>query len=80
VDIDSRDFDIYATGDGIHLVFKLKKAFDYRFERLRVASKLDRWGRSVNPQPQLIYCHCPDNAHADKRYVGRLEIYGTGSR
>lgn len=80
VDIDSRDFDIYATKDGIHLVFRLKKAFDYHFERIRIAAKLDKWGRVVNPKPQLILCHCPNHKHTDKRYLGRLELYGTASK
>lgn len=80
VDLDTRDFDIYATDGGVHLVFKLKRAFDYRFERLRVAAKVDRWGRTVNPAPQLIFCHCPGHRHSDKRYAGRLELYGTATR
>lgn len=79
VDIDSSDFDIYRTRDGIHLVFRLKKAFDYQFQRLRVAAKLDNKGRVVNPPPELLLCHCP-NHHVDKRYVGRLELYVTASR
>ena len=80
VDIDSQDFDVYRTGDGIHFVFRLRKKFDYKFQRLRIGAKLDKWARVVNPQPELMICHCPNNHHVDKRYTGTLELYATNSK
>jgi len=79
VDVDSKNFDIYETKDGFHIVAQLKKAFDYRFKRLRVASKIDSKGKVVNPEPKLILCNCP-KSHLDKRLKGKLQIYATVSR
>jgi hypothetical protein len=79
-DIDSDNLDVYKTQDGFHVVSQLSHAFDYRFRRLRVGSKIDRRGKAVNPAPRLVFCSCPNGIHSDKRLDGRLEIYCTGSR
>lgn len=79
-DIDSGDLDVYLTQDGFHIVSRLPHAFDYEFKRLRVGSKIDSRGRTVNPEPRLVFCACPGGKHIEKRLNGRLEIYCTNSR
>lgn len=79
-DIDSDDLDVYRTQDGFHIVSRLAHAFDYRFKRLRVGSKIDGRSQVVNPEPRLVFCACPGRNHSEKRLNGRLEIYCTNSR
>lgn len=81
IDLDTCDFDIYRTAHGIHLVFRSLKPFDFKFQRLRIAPKIDSKGRTVNPAPELLLCHCPNNVHTDKRLnAGRMELYVTNSK
>jgi len=80
IDVDSRDFDIYLTKDGLHVIAKLnKKGFDYNFNRIRISPKFNSKGKIVNPKPKLLICGCP-NIHQDKRTKGKLQPYITNSK
>src|SRR5271157_6611931 len=75
IDVDSRDFDIYLTEGGCHVIAKLdKKGFDYNFNRIRISPKYDEKGRIVNKSPELLFCHCPSE-HKDKRLKGKIVPY-----
>ncbi|MHB1909273.1 MAG: hypothetical protein ACYCQJ_10460 [Nitrososphaerales archaeon] len=78
-DIDSDNIDVYKTKDGFHIVSELDHAFDYSFDRLRVAPKYDSKGIEVNPAPSLILCSCKNGKHKDKRLFGNLEFYATNT-
>jgi hypothetical protein len=78
VDVDSLNFDIYCTRDGFHVVTKLRRKFDYHFKRIRISPKFSKKGRVVNPEPKLIFCHCPKQ-HREKRLKGKLQVYKTYS-
>jgi hypothetical protein len=79
-DIDSDNLDVYRTQHGFHIVSRLAHAFDYKFKRLRVGSKINGRGEVANPEPRLVFCACPGGNHSEKRLDGRLEIYCTNSR
>ena len=80
LDLDSKNFDLYETDHGIHLIAKLNKPFDYMFDRIRISPKYEeKSGAIVNPAPSLLLCHCPNKHHTDKRLEGKLEIYPTWS-
>ena len=78
-DIDADNIDVYRTLHGFHIVSELSHAFDYRFDRLRVAPKYDGKGKISSPAPKLIMCACPGHRHRDKRFFGKLELYATNS-
>lgn len=81
LDLDTKDFDLYETKHGIHLIARLKHPFDYYFDRIRISPKYEeKSGEIVNSKPELFLCHCPNKKHVDKRREGRLEIYPTWSR
>jgi len=80
LDIDATNLDVYKTRDGFHVVSQLTHGFDYKFERLRVAPKVDHTGKVASPAPRLIFCACPKGKHVEKRFNGRLEMYCTSSR
>lgn len=80
LDLDTKDFDLYETGHGIHLIARLNKPFDYMFDRIRISPKYEeKTGRIVNESPKLLLCNCPDGKHIDKRLEGKLEVYPTWS-
>ena len=80
IDVDSKNFDIYRTKDGLHIIAKLdKRGFDYNFSRIRISPKYNSKGKIVNPEPKLLICGCP-NKHKDKRTRGKLSPYLTKSK
>ncbi|MDG7000432.1 MAG: hypothetical protein JRN15_15150 [Nitrososphaerota archaeon] len=81
LDLDTKNFDLYETKHGIHLIAKLNKPFDYMFDRIRISPKYEeKTGETVNNAPRLIYCKCPKGVHLDKRLQGSLEVYPTWSK
>ena len=79
VDFDSKDYDIYDTEHGFHLIVNAKTKFDHHLKKIRIAPKFNSKGKMVNPAPKLIFCHCPKGKHVDKRLKGKLTMYNTGS-
>ena len=79
LDVDSHDFDIYKTKDGIHLVANLgENKFDYRFNKLRISPKYEEIsGEIASPAPELFFCNCSNGIHIDKRLKGELKPYVT---
>lgn len=80
LDLDTTDFDLYRTKHGIHLIARLRKPFDYAFDRIRISPKYEeKTGRIASDSPKLFLCKCPNGQHIDKRLEGKLEVYPTWS-
>lgn len=79
-DLDTKNFDIYETKDGIHIVAKSRHRFFYHGRRLRISPKWDVKGKEVNPAPKLLFCNCPNQKHVDKRKRCKIVAYITRSR
>ena len=80
LDLDTKNFDLYETKHGIHIIAQLNKPFDHMFDRIRISAKYEeKTGKVVNPEPKLFLCHCPNGKHIDKRRKGKLEVYPTWS-
>ena len=79
LDLDSKNFDIYETKDGIHLIAYSSHKFFYHGRRIRVSPKWNIKGKVVSPAPRLLFCNCPKK-HEDKRRKCKIVAYITRSK